>query len=105
MELTAVGTLADMVLLLDENRIIVKNGLKNLANTNNKGLSAMMTLLNIKDNPVEAEKISYLLAPRINAAGRIADPKIAVELLLSEDDCRAFELATELEKSIRKDKL
>lgn len=98
LELTAVGTLADMVLLLDENRIIVKNGLKNLANTNNKGLSAMMTLLNIKDNPVEAEKISYLLAPRINAAGRIADPKIAVELLLSEDDCRAFELATELEK-------
>jgi len=98
LELAAIGTLADMVLLLDENRIIVKNGLENLANTCNKGLFAMMSLLNINENPVEAEKISYLLAPRINAAGRIADPKIAVELLLSERDDQAFELATQLEK-------
>jgi len=98
LELAAVGTVADMVILLDENRIIVKNGLANLGNTNNKGLSAMMTLLNLKDNSVEPGKISYLLAPRINAAGRIADPKIAVELLLSEKDTHAFELATNLEK-------
>lgn len=98
LELAAIGTVADMVTLLDENRIIVKNGLENLGNTNNKGLSAMMALLNLKDNSIESGKISYLLAPRINAAGRIADPRIAVELLLSEDETHAFELATKLEK-------
>lgn len=98
LELAAIGTVADMVILLDENRIIVKNGLENLAFTDNKGLLAMMALLNLKDTPVEPSKISYLLAPRINAAGRIADPKIAVELLLSENEDHAFELANKLEK-------
>jgi len=98
LELAAIGTVADMVILLDENRIIVKNGLENLANTSNKGLSAMMTLLNLNDNPVEPGKISYLLGPRINAAGRVADPKLAVELLLSENENRAFALATKLEE-------
>ena len=98
LELAAIGTVADVVTLLDENRIIVKNGLENLTNTNNKGLSAMMAMLNLKESPVEPWKVSYLIAPRINAAGRIADPKTAVELLLSENDSHAFELATELEK-------
>lgn len=98
LELAAIGTVADVVTLLDENRIIVKNGLENLTNTNNKGLSAMMAMLNLKESPVEPWKVSYLIAPRINAAGRIADPKTAVELLLSENDNHAFELATELEK-------
>jgi len=98
LELAAIGTLADMVLLLDENRIIVKNGLETLVNTSNMGLSAIMALLHLNENPIDAEKISYLLAPRINAAGRIADPQIAVELLLSENENRSLELATQLEK-------
>ena len=98
LELAAIGTVADIVPLLGENRIIVKNGLEGLGNTENKGLMAMMTLLNFSDITIEPGKVSYLLAPRINATGRIADPGIAVELLLCEDETRAFELAATLEK-------
>jgi len=98
LELAAIGTVADIVPLLDENRIIVKNGLESLGNTKNKGLAAMMTLLNLNDVSIEPGKVSFLLAPRLNAAGRIADPEIAVELLLCEDEIRAMELATTLEK-------
>lgn len=98
LELAAIGTVADIVPLLDENRIIVKNGLESLGNTKNKGIAAMMALLNLNDVSVEPGKISYLLAPRINAAGRIADPHIAVELLLCDDEERAAELAVSLEK-------
>lgn len=98
LELAAIGTVADIVPLLDENRIIVKNGLQLLGNTKNKGLSALMTLLNLDSSSIDTRKISFMLAPRLNAAGRIADPSIAVELLLCEDDIRAFELATTLEK-------
>ncbi len=98
LELAAIGTVADIVPLLDENRIIVKNGLDDLGNTKNLGLKAMMNLLNLNDISIEPGKISYLLAPRLNAAGRIANPEIAVELLLCEDAKRAFELATTLER-------
>lgn len=97
LDLATLGTVADMVPILDENRIIVKNGLNFLNNTKNKGLNAIYSKLNIKDTQLDTGKISFILAPRLNAVGRISDAAIAVELLLTEDDVHAAELAETLE--------
>ncbi len=99
LELAALGTVADIVPLLDENRIIVKNGIELLRNTSNKGLLALIGLLNLDSSTMDTRKISYMLAPRLNAAGRIANPRIAVELLLCNDDTQALNLAQDLEKT------
>jgi single-stranded-DNA-specific exonuclease len=97
LELAALGTIADIVPLLDENRIIAKYGLKHLEKTDNRGLKAMKSLLNISDMQLDTTKVSFLLAPRLNAVGRISSAEIAVELLLTGDETRAFELAQTLE--------
>jgi single-stranded-DNA-specific exonuclease len=97
LDLAALGTVADIVPLLDENRIIVKNGIRALENTQNKGLSSLLSVLKLKDAPVDARKISFMLAPRLNAVGRISDPNVAVKLLLTEDEIEALELARTLE--------
>lgn len=97
LDLAALGTIADMVPLLDENRIIVKQGLAQLEKTKNKGLKAMKSLLNLSEGPLDVNKVSFLLAPRLNAAGRISSAKIAIDLLLNEDESEALELAKTLE--------
>jgi len=96
LDLAALGTVADLVPLIDENRIIVKNGLEVLDSTSNKGLAAMKSILNISSF-TDISKISYLLAPRLNAVGRIANADPAVELLLTEDEAKALQLARILE--------
>jgi len=97
LDLAALGTVADLVPLIDENRIIVKNGLDCLDNTANKGIVAMKSVLNITSFSGDTTKISYLLAPRLNAVGRIANADPAIELLLTEDEAKALQLAQDLE--------
>lgn len=91
MDLVALGTIADIVPLLEENRIITYNGLKLLNNTNNQGLKALIKLANISD--VTSEAVSFALAPRINASGRMADATVAVKLLLAKDEIEAYKYA------------
>ncbi|MCR4430769.1 MAG: single-stranded-DNA-specific exonuclease RecJ [Tepidanaerobacteraceae bacterium] len=98
LDLAALGTVADIVPLLDENRIIVKLGLEHLTKTSNKGLIAIKSLLNLSEIQLDTSKISFLLAPRLNAAGRISNAEMAVELLLTEDEDKAYELAQNLER-------
>lgn len=102
-ELVALGTIADVVSLTDENRIFVKEGLKRLINTENKGLKALLYETGIlKENEenqkkmIRSENISFIIAPRLNAAGRINHAKIGVELFTSTNDCKAKELAKKL---------
>lgn len=97
LDLAALGTVADIVPLLDENRIIVKNGLEKLEATTNKGIIALKNMLNLKDKPIDTGKIGFMIAPRLNAVGRISDAGIAIELLLTEDENKAKELAEVLE--------
>jgi single-stranded-DNA-specific exonuclease len=101
LDIAVLGTVADVVPLLDENRIIVKNGLKLLANTKNKGLKAMMSLLNLNGDTANFNtgKISYILAPRLNAVGRIGNADLALELLLTEDENQAYEMVKQLEST------
>jgi single-stranded-DNA-specific exonuclease len=92
--LAAIGTVADVVPLLDENRIIVRNGLKSLHKNPSLGLRRLMELTNIHDKrELAAEDIAFTLAPRLNAAGRLGQAQLGVELLVTEDVSRAAALA------------
>ena len=98
-ELVAIGTIADIVPLVGENRILVKLGLKQLNSTANVGLQALIDVCGLTKNQVDAGKIGYVMAPRLNAAGRLGQASGGVELLLTADKSKAAELAGYLDYS------
>lgn len=98
-DLAALGTVADVVPLLGENRIIVKNGLEKIRNNPNLGIKALAKVSGIEFNAVDTYHISFMLAPRLNAAGRISDPILGVKLLIAEDEEEALKIAEELNKA------
>jgi len=105
-DLAAIGTIADVMPLVDENRLIVNFGLKQIEHTDRQGLSALIDAASIGRNTSDSQTvkkkkitssfIGYAIAPRINAAGRISDAMIAVRLLLCDDEIKAREAAEEL---------
>ncbi len=97
--LAAIGTIADVVPLIDENRVLVKHGLKTLLSHGGVGFRALLKAakLNAK-NALEAEDIAFSVAPRLNAAGRLGQAQLAVELLTTQDEGRAEALATYIDK-------
>ena len=88
-DLVAIGTIADVMSLVGENRIIVKRGLELLKYTFNRGIRALAEVADINLSNVQTGTIGFMLAPRINAAGRMGNPRCAVELLLAKDDMSA----------------
>lgn len=96
-ELAALATVADMVPLVGENRELVRRGLAALAKTNRPGLQALMQVAGIDPRNVSSESIAFGLAPRINATGRLADAKLALDLLLTEEEGTAFALAEQID--------
>lgn len=88
-DLVAIGTIADVMPLIGENRIIVKKGLELLKYTVNRGIRALADVAEINLSGVQTGTIGFMLAPRINAAGRMGNPRCAVELLLAKDDMTA----------------
>lgn len=92
-DLVAIGTIADVMPLVGENRIIVKKGLELLKYTVNRGIRALADVAEINLSNVQTGTIGFMLAPRINAAGRMGDPRCAVELLLAKDDMTAKKYA------------
>ena len=97
-DIVAVGTVADVVSLTDENRIFVASGLKKIQNTQNKGLKALFQTAGIAGKPINAGMISFTVAPRINAAGRVGSAQLAVELLVTKSQERAQEIVQILEE-------
>ena len=95
-DLAAVGTVADVMPLTGENRTLVKSGLRQLQNTDRPGLEALLEEVGLAGRPITAENISYAIAPRINAAGRMDSAVTALQLVLCEDQDRAEELAHKL---------
>lgn len=93
LDLVAIGTIADMVSLTDENRILVSHGLKVLANTERAGLMELMRLSGTDFEKVNEETIGFQIAPRLNALGRLDDPNPAIELLTGWDEEVAAEIA------------
>lgn len=97
LDLVALGTVADMGILLDENRILVRYGLKQLQKTKRMGLLKLFLLSDVNPSEVNTVDIATKIAPRMNSLGRIAEPRKGVELLLVRDEQRAEELAKELD--------
>ncbi|MCI2046822.1 MAG: single-stranded-DNA-specific exonuclease RecJ [Faecalibacterium sp.] len=95
-DLAAIGTVADVMPLTGENRTLVTAGLAALQNTERPGLAALLEVAGLADKPVTAESISFALAPRINAAGRMDSAVTALQLVLCEDESRAAQLAEKL---------
>jgi single-stranded-DNA-specific exonuclease len=97
LELVAVGTVADIVSLTGENRVLVKLGLQRLAVTDNPGLLALMKVAGLAADKLDTGRVGYIIAPRLNAAGRLGHAAAGVELLITEDGDRAAALAAELD--------
>ncbi|MDF2608292.1 MAG: single-stranded-DNA-specific exonuclease RecJ [Bacillales bacterium] len=95
--LSAIGTIADLVPLKGENRIIATNGIKLLKRTSNLGLRAILKKANIQLENVSEDSIGFGISPRINAVGRLGDAKPAVKLLLEQEECIIDELVTFIE--------
>jgi single-stranded-DNA-specific exonuclease len=97
LQLVALGTIADVVPLLDENRTFVMHGLKALARSEYPGVAALKRLARLSGGPITAEQVAFQLAPRLNAAGRMGVPSLGVELLLAANIERGEFLARELD--------
>ncbi|MEX0727082.1 MAG: single-stranded-DNA-specific exonuclease RecJ, partial [Planctomycetaceae bacterium] len=97
--LAAIGTVADVVPLLGENRVIVRYGLNALGSKSSLGLKALMTVAGIKPNQeLQSDDIGFAIAPRINAAGRLGQARLAVELLTTTNAERTEALAAYLDQ-------
>ncbi|MCL4472480.1 MAG: single-stranded-DNA-specific exonuclease RecJ [Actinobacteria bacterium] len=97
LDLVALGTIADVVPLIDENRALVKQGLVQLSRTGRPGLKALMQVGQVDPAHINAGLVAFRMAPRINAAGRLDEALPALELVLAEDEKTADELAARLD--------
>ena len=95
LDIVSIGTRSDIVPLVGENRIISKYGLKMMVHTKNIGLKALIKLVNSKE--IDSMMVSFGMAPRINACGRMGNASAAVKLLLENDEKRAEQIALELD--------
>lgn len=102
LDLVALGTIADVMPLTGENRILVKYGIKKINNTSNIGLKSLMKEVGIFGKKITSRDIGYIIAPRLNAAGRIGDAAMVVELLTTEDEVKANEIASKLNEHNKK---
>ncbi len=97
LELVALGTVCDLAPLVGENRRLVRAGLLALPHTRRPGLRALLEAAGVSGGPVDTEAVGYALGPRLNAAGRMAHARLALDLLLCHEEERAQELAGELD--------
>jgi single-stranded-DNA-specific exonuclease len=100
-DLVALGTVADVSPLVDENRALVVHGLERLNTAPRLGIKALMGQADLKPGAVNSWKIGFALAPRLNAAGRLESAKAAYELLVTDDAARAADLARQLDNQNR----
>lgn len=95
-DMAALGTIADVVPLVDENRVIADKGINAIENTKNKGIRALMDIANAGKG-VDVNAVAFFASPRLNAAGRLENAGASVELMICEDENRAAEIAAHLD--------
>jgi single-stranded-DNA-specific exonuclease len=100
--LAALGTIADVVPLQRENRILAKYGLNSLQHSEHPGIKALKEVVGLKDKKVNSYHIGFCLGPRINAAGRVGNARIGVEMLTTKCEKRAMEIAVYLDNENKK---
>jgi len=96
LDYVALGSIADSVPFIDENRILIKYGLRALNQTKKEGLKALIMESGVDYGNLGTKEVNFALAPRINAAGRLDDPKLALELLLTDSEYKAKYLSQKL---------
>jgi single-stranded-DNA-specific exonuclease len=101
LDLVALGTIADIVPLIDDNRVLVSYGLKELGDSMRTGIVALKKVSGIGKEEISTGHVGFRLAPRLNAGGRIANSQMGVELLLTQDYERAYRIASELDQANR----
>ncbi len=101
LDLVAIGTIADVVPILDENRVIVKYGLSKIKNSKNLGLKILINSTSLKDKEISSLGISFIAAPRINAAGRIGNACDVVRLFSSTEEEEIINIVNMLQESNR----
>ncbi|WP_297181837.1 single-stranded-DNA-specific exonuclease RecJ [uncultured Enorma sp.] len=97
-EVAALGTVSDMMLLTPENRALVAEGIAQMRATARPGFIALASVSRVDIETITADSLSFSLIPRLNAAGRMADPALALDLLLERDAIEASRLAARLEE-------
>ena len=97
LDLVGLGTIADVVPLTDENRVLARIGLGAIRRSPRPGLQALLKVAGIADKPLSGYNIGFMLGPRINAAGRVGHAELAARLLLTQDPAEAATLAAELD--------
>ncbi len=102
LDLVALGTIADVVPLLDENRIIAQTGLGMMAHSSNLGMQSLLDVAGLTGREVKAGNVGFTLGPRVNAAGRLGDPSLGARLFLTDSRQEASELAVTLDEENRK---
>jgi len=102
LDLAALATIADIAPLRGENRIIARYGLKVMADSPNAGIRALLRASALEGKPLTAGRVGYVLAPRLNAVGRLGEAIRGVELLATEDEHEAMKLAREFEEMNRR---
>ncbi len=102
LDLVALATVADIAPLRGENRVFVRYGLRLLAQTRNQGLRALIRSSGLDGKPLTAGRVGFILAPRLNAVGRLGHAMRGVELLMCENEHEALGIARELEELNRK---
>ena len=102
LDLVALATIADVAPLRGENRIFARYGLKLMAETPHQGLRALMRASGVDGKPLTSGRVGFILAPRLNAAGRIGHAMQGVELLLSDSEPQSNRIARELEEMNRR---
>lgn len=105
LDLAALGTIADVVPLVGENRIIVYYGLAKMEQTKHIGLKAILEECGLADKKLKAGQISFIVAPRINAAGRMDTARLALNLLLEDEYSEALQIARDLSRENRQRQL
>ncbi len=99
LDIVALGTVADVVPLVGENRIIVREGLRKMTEFPNMGIKALVDVAGLTGKVLSAGHIGFTLAPRLNAAGRVTHATRAVELLITKDAQEAMDIAEELQET------
>lgn len=99
LDMVALGTVADVVPLVGENRILAKYGMGQMMKTEDIGLKALMSVAGISDKVIDSYSLGYILGPRLNASGRLGTAETSLELLLTLDEDKALALAKTLDET------
>lgn len=103
LDIVMIGTIADVVPMVDENRIIIKNGLKIIKNTNVKGLAYLLNYLRLNKKEMTTTDVSYYISPLINSLGRVGVSKVGADFFIKEDDFDLYNIIEDM-KTLNKER-